>query len=99
VIGVMPQGFTFDDPAVELWSPISFQPDNDMLTRGNHFVRVIARIRPGVTSAAAKKDLSQVAGALAHEFASNVGMGAVIQPLREAMSGTFCPRSCFCSAR
>jgi len=91
VIGVMPQGFTFDDPSIELWAPISFKPDSDMLTRGNHFTQVIARLKPSVSLESAQKDLTRVADALAREFANNVGQGAALQPLRDAMSGAFRP--------
>ena len=91
VIGVMPQGFTFDDPSIELWAPISFKPDSDMLTRGNHFTQVIARLKPGVSLESSQKDLTRVADALTHEFAHNVGQGAALQPLRDAMSGAFRP--------
>jgi putative ABC transport system permease protein len=91
VIGVMPRGFRFDNPEIELWAPISFKPDSDMLTRGNHFVQVIARIKSGIAPAAAQKDLSQVAEALAREVSNNVGMGAALQPLRESLSGPVRP--------
>jgi putative ABC transport system permease protein len=91
VIGVMPQGFTFDDPSVELWAPISFKPGSDMLTRGNHFTEVIARLKPGVTLDAAKQDLANLAQALAREVPNNVGMGATAEPLRDALSGPVRP--------
>src|SRR3989440_2450764 len=91
VIGVMPQGFIFDDPSIELWAPISFKPDSDMLTRGNHFTQVIARLKPSVSLESAQKDLARVADALAREFAHNVGQGAALQPLRDAISGAFRP--------
>jgi putative ABC transport system permease protein len=91
ILGVMPAGFTFDDPAIELWAPISFKPDSDMLTRGNHFVQVVARIKPGVAFEAAQRDLLRVAEALAREFPTNAGMGATLQPLRESISGAVRP--------
>jgi putative ABC transport system permease protein len=91
VIGVMPQGFVFDDPSIGLWAPISFKPDSDMLTRGNHFTQVIARIKPGIERAAAQKDLTSVAQALASEVPNNVGMSAALEPLREALSGAVRP--------
>src|SRR6185295_10837247 len=91
ILGVMPAGFTFDDPSVELWTPISLQPDSEMLTRGNHFVQVVARMKPGVALQAAQRDLAGVAEALAREFPNTVGMGATVQPLREAISGAVRP--------
>ena len=91
VLGVMPRSFTFDDPSIELWAPVSFKPDSDMLTRGNHFTQVVARIKPGVSFEAARKDLARVAESLAREVPNNVGMGATLQPLREAISGAVRP--------
>ena len=91
VIGVMPQGFVFDDAAIELWGPISFKPDSDFLTRGNHFTQVIARVKTAVPLAIAQKDLARVAEDLAREVPNNVGMGATLQPLRDAVSGSVRP--------
>src|SRR4051812_9212474 len=91
VIGVMPKAFTFDDPAVEVWTPIAFRPGSDMLTRGNHFTQVIARVKASVTLEQARKDLAQVADQLAREDPHNVGMGAVLEPLRDAISGPMRP--------
>jgi putative ABC transport system permease protein len=91
ILGVMPASFTFDDPLIDLWTPISFPADSSMLTRGNHFVGVIARRKQAVSEDAARKDLSQVAEQLAKEFPNNVGMGAALQPLREALSGPVRP--------
>jgi putative ABC transport system permease protein len=91
VIGVMPEGFVFDDPDIQLWAPISFKADSDMLTRGNHFTQVVARLRRGVALEAAKQDLAKVASALASEVPENVGMGVALQPLREAISGPMRP--------
>ena len=40
---------------------------SDMLTRGNHFTNVIARLKRGVSVASARKDLTQVADARRRE--------------------------------
>jgi len=91
VVGVMPRGFVFDDPSVELWIPISFKSDSGMLTRNNHFVQVVARRSKGISREAAQKDLSQVAAQLSREFPNNVGMGAMLEPLHEAVAGSMRP--------
>src|SRR5262249_8234871 len=91
VVGIMPPGFAFQNPAIEMWAPLSFPVGDDMLTRGNHFTQVIARIKPGVAQEAAQKDLARAAGELASEVPNDVGMGATLEPLREALSGTVRP--------
>src|SRR4051812_2681705 len=91
VLGVMPATFNFDDPLIDAWMPIAFEPKNDLLTRGNHFVNGIGRLREGVTGDAAAADLRRVAGALAAQFPENAGMGAVLEPLRESLTGPLRP--------
>lgn len=51
IVGVMPQGMPFFDdlPRVDLWVPLSYAPKDEMNTRGNHYLNVVARLKPGVT--------------------------------------------------
>src|SRR5207245_10644415 len=88
VVGVMPAWFRFDDPSVDAWLPISFPPKSDMDTRGNHFVNAVARLKNGVSTETARADLQHVAASMAARFPENAGMGASLQPLREAVSGS-----------
>jgi putative ABC transport system permease protein len=62
VVGVMPRGFNFDDPDVQLWAPISFPANNEMAARGN-YLQIVARIKAGVTEPQARDDLARVAAA------------------------------------
>jgi putative ABC transport system permease protein len=59
VVGVMPQGYDFppgtNDP-VEVWAPIQFNPANPG-RRGNHFLEVVGRLKPGVTVAQARAEM------------------------------------------
>jgi putative ABC transport system permease protein len=64
VIGIMPTGFRYPpgeiDPP-ELWLPLQFNwPKGD---RGNHFLSVIARMKPRLTVAQAKSDLDRMVAA------------------------------------
>src|ERR671935_409658 len=63
VVGVMPRGFNFDDPDVQLWAPISFPPNDDTATRGYRYLQIIARTKEGITEQKARADLARVAGA------------------------------------
>src|SRR4029079_14734404 len=49
VIGVMPRSFRFPDRTAELWLPMAFAPGDVLDTRGNYFVSVVGRLRPGVS--------------------------------------------------
>ena len=63
VLGVMPPEFTFPDKATRLWVPIRFQPDN-FLDRENHYLHLLARLRPRVSLQAARADMAVVSAQL-----------------------------------
>ncbi|MFL6313803.1 MAG: ABC transporter permease [Terriglobales bacterium] len=88
VIGIMPPKTDYREE-IELWVPLQQQirPDR-MLWRDSRFLQVIARAKPGVTTAQAYDDLNRVAAALrqAHT-ASDVYGGAAIMPLQKSLTG------------
>jgi putative ABC transport system permease protein len=55
VLGVMPPGFDFPEKA-DMWSPIRLDPAN-LQWRQNHYMEVIARLKPGITIGQATADL------------------------------------------
>jgi putative ABC transport system permease protein len=91
VIGILPAGFYFPDPDVEMWVPIALGADDtDVSQRGNEYLFMVARLKPGVDLGEAQADLERVdALALertppaAREFFEANGWGAWVQPLRE----------------
>src|SRR5581483_7507594 len=61
VIGVMPPGFRGLTDAAELWLPFAVDsPPAVMNNRGNRWFVAIARLKPGVSRAAAQADLDAV---------------------------------------
>ena len=48
VVGVMPRGFAFPDADDRLWTPIALTPQQ-LANHGSHFLRVVARLKQGVT--------------------------------------------------
>jgi putative ABC transport system permease protein len=85
VVGVMPPGFHFprtpDDVATDIWTPIA---EPIQLFRGRHFLRVVARMRPGVTIEKANQDMSLVAADLSRTLPDlNKGHGARVVPLQQ----------------
>jgi putative ABC transport system permease protein len=73
VVGVMPPSFEFpiqNDP-IELWTTIAGHASGtDPVThqRGAHFLRVIGRLKPGVTSEQAQAELTTIAARLEQQY-------------------------------
>jgi len=90
VIGVMPQGFEFPlDPGYvpQMWKPQNWTAE-ERAVRDDHNYDVIARLKPGVTLAQAKAELSTISGRLAQEYPKDdKGWGATAIPLRDDLVG------------
>jgi putative ABC transport system permease protein len=90
VVGVAPASLEYPG-RTQLFLPLGFGVGraND---RDSHSYEVIARLKPGVTLAAAQQDVSAVARGLATEYpATNTGRGAVVIPFAEDMVGSIRP--------
>jgi putative ABC transport system permease protein len=82
VIGVMPDGFKFPDDA-EAWAPVALSP-----RRNNAYLRVVARLQPGVSQAQAKSELEAIAFGLNQESPQrNPSQGLNLVPLQEHVVG------------
>jgi len=89
VVGVMPRGMPFfnDLPRMDLWVPLAYAPDDNMNTRNNHYLNVIARLRPGATVESAGSEMSSIARQLEQEFPENKGLSAKVVPVHEQLVG------------
>ena len=56
VVGVMPQGFRFPDPDVEVWAPLLLDPERTW--RGGHWFSMIGRLAPGVGLESAQAEMA-----------------------------------------
>jgi len=89
VVGVMPPSFQFFESDVRLWVPLALDQE-EMANRGGHYLKVVARLKPGVTITQAQADMNAVMRRIAvdHPGESMEGkLGAVVLPLREQMVG------------
>ncbi len=91
VIGVMPKSFvelpSFDNWKDQLWVPIAFSSE-EALQRGNHFLEVVARLKPGVAQRQAQAEMDTIAARLAQQYPDfNTRIGAVVKPLHEQVVG------------
>jgi putative ABC transport system permease protein len=90
VVGVLPAGFRFSIPGflrpVEVWTPLALSPGGD---RGGHMLRVLGRLKPGVTSDAVQSELAATAALLARQYpGTNDGVGVRLIPLHEQIAGS-----------
>ncbi|HKV29315.1 MAG TPA: ABC transporter permease [Candidatus Acidoferrales bacterium] len=87
VIGVMPREFRFPDPTDQLYVPLGLSAE-ELANHHSHYLRVVARLKPGVTVAKAHSDLQIVAKRLTAQYPdSNTGVGVSVVPLREMVAG------------
>ncbi|HEV8598951.1 MAG TPA: ABC transporter permease [Gemmatimonadales bacterium] len=92
VIGVLPPGFQFAPAGeAELWLPLDRSAEG-LGERFNHWLNLVGRLRPGVTLAAAREDLSALMTRLASEYPeTNQGRGVLVVPLRDEVMGEIRP--------
>jgi putative ABC transport system permease protein len=91
VIGIAPPDFQLAGVRAELWTPMAFAPGDRHNTRGNHFLNVIARLKPGVSITQAQSDMDVITGQLAGEYEMNAGLGARVVPMHEETVGSYRP--------
>lgn len=92
IVGVLPRDFAFAPiGAAELWVPL-LDKDSCEQRRSCHNFYGVGRLRDGVTAAMAVADLKNVAARLAMQYpTSNVGQGAIVQPLSDLIVGPVRP--------
>jgi len=92
VVGVLPKGFSFAPRGTpEFWTPFHAEGECD-LRRSCHGMYGVGRLKDGLTLAQAQQDLQGIATQLAKVYpGSNLGQGATILPLSEAIVGTVRP--------
>ena len=84
VIGVLPAGSPFDRGSSQLWRPLAFGPGE--LTRDYHWLRAIARLKPGITLEAARANMDAIAARISRDYpASNKDWGITIDRLPDVL--------------
>jgi putative ABC transport system permease protein len=87
VIGVMPPSFRFPERTAELWLPMAFAPGDVLDTRGNYFVSVVGRLRPGVSVERAERELAGIAVGIAGDDPQAAIRSARVVSLHEQTVG------------
>jgi predicted permease len=88
IVGVMPARFSVSAWRVgnaDIWVPIALT-DVERAMRDNHNQAAIARLKPGVTLAAANAEMQAISQRLEREYPqANTGWGAVVVPLQDVL--------------
>jgi putative ABC transport system permease protein len=90
IVGVMPEGFALPTPTTDVWLPMLW-PSGDraqVYFRRAHWMRVVGRLKPGVSEETANASLQTVVKQLQTEYpATNTRMGGGITPIRDWIVG------------
>ena len=87
VIGVMPAGFQFMDKDERLWVPLALPPS---VTRGAHYLTVVARLKSDVNLTQARADMDAVMQHISKDHPNETfggKLGVVVLPFREQVAG------------
>ncbi len=90
VVGVMPPSFMFPFENIDAWRSIGWDPKSRGQAgfRRAHWVRAVARLKPGVSMQAADAQLQGVVSRLKRDYpATNKYMGALMLPLQSFLVG------------
>ncbi len=95
IIGVMPAGFQYPEGA-ELWA-LARQgapdpPGATTISRANHYMLVVARLKPGIPLRQAQSEMDTIAARLRQQYPdTNNGMGARVVSMRDELVGDIRP--------
>ena len=94
IVGVMPQGFKDPLPAqrnpAQMWIPLPL--NLELSARRSDFLKVVAKLKPGVTIEQARAEMKTITARLEQQYPeTNKGWGTIIIPLQERIIGDVRP--------
>ena len=91
IVGIMPAGFQFLDPAAEVWAPLS-QNQFASSARQVRLLSVVGRLNDGVNASEAGAELTNIARRLESAYPdANGGVGLRLVPLHAQITGKVRP--------
>lgn len=95
IIGVMPPGFRFPSPSIDLWLPVTLDPARINPYWGNNKLYTVARLQPGITVEQSRADVQAVVNRVRTMFPwpmpKTWGGDLQVVPLQESFVGTLRP--------
>jgi putative ABC transport system permease protein len=91
IVGVMPSGFRLLDTPSELWMPYTLDA-KELSQRGFRTLRVIGRLKPGVSPDQASAEMRSIAGRVEQQYPdTNAGYSTKVVALRDQLVGDIGP--------
>ncbi len=87
IVGVMPPGFQFVQPDVDIWGAWRIDRTIRYRETSGRFMNVVARLRDGSSLGAARAEMTGIAQRLAAAYPFNRGSSVALIPLREDLTG------------
>lgn len=82
VVGIAPEGFSYPEKT-QVWAPLVITA-NPVVSRDGHFLKIVARLKPGVTPDQAQSEMNTVAARLEQQYpATNKDLGARVVSMHE----------------
>jgi putative ABC transport system permease protein len=91
VVGILPRSFLFPVRDAEMAIPLALGADQRRADRGDHFLRSVARLQPGMHVEQAQTELSAIASRLRTQYPITNGknVGVKVVPLEDEIVGNF----------
>ncbi|HKV41094.1 MAG TPA: ABC transporter permease [Blastocatellia bacterium] len=91
VVGIAPAGFQLDGPA-DLFTPLGQNPEPRMQNRGAHFIHVVGRLRPGISTAETQAEMALISRHRTEQYREfDEGRDIVALPLSQEIVGDIRP--------
>src|SRR5262249_46091582 len=85
IVGVMPAGFHFFNPDIDLWQPLALNPAIDYRQQGR-WMLCVGRLRDGVSMPRAQSAMTLLMSRLAQAYpATNTGVTVQVDSLRDSL--------------
>jgi putative ABC transport system permease protein len=86
VVGILPEGSAFDRSFPQIWTPLTFGPEN--MTRNFHWFGSFAKLKPTVTLEQARMQMDAIGARIARDYPdSNKGWGVVVERYGDVLVG------------
>jgi putative ABC transport system permease protein len=91
IVGVLPQSFSIPNTEIDIAVPLRMDSDARRSERGSNFLRLLARLKPGVTTEQAQADLAEITNRLRVQYTDENGnlTAPRVLSLQDEMTGGY----------
>ena len=91
VVGILPRDFVIPNAEMDVAAPLQLMSDPRRSNRGTNFLRLMARLKPGVTPIQAERELGAITDRLRQQFPEDNGnlTSPKVVPLQDEVVGNY----------